>query len=140
MPCGGIFPVSDGAHYPCWHCNELGSDHFVEEWDAFIHAGCIIPFLHSEEGEIVLAHKHYIQIDMFVLQEEDGELMDPNETLKEIRELVKELGEVGCADSVSGPALNQVQELVNKIENLDGWISNGGFLPAEWDNGRNVTR
>lgn len=34
MPCGGIFPVSDGAAYKCFQCNKPGCDHFVEEWDA----------------------------------------------------------------------------------------------------------
>lgn len=128
MPCGGIYPVSDGAHYPCWQCNEKGSDHFVEEWDAFLHEACIIPFLHTAEGEIVLAHRHYIQVGMLVLQEEDGELMDPNVTLNQIRELVRQL---------SGPAVDGrdalTTQLLDKVENLDGWISHGGFLPADWD-------
>lgn len=72
MPCGGIYPIeaSTASAYPCWACNKRGADHFVEEWDAFIHKDCIREFLKNEEGQVVVQHKHLIQIGEEVLQEE----------------------------------------------------------------------
>ena len=137
MPCGGIYPVEDTGI--CWRCRKPGADHFVEEWDAYIHETCIIPFLHTDEGEIVVDHKHHIQIDMFVLQEEGGELMDPNETLKELRELIDSLRPLLESDDDSldtGDVGEDLIELIDKFENLDGWLSNGGFAPTEWSKNR----
>jgi hypothetical protein len=62
MPCGGIYPLSFPMVSPCFVCGKEGSDHFIEEWDAFIHADCILPFLQTEEGQIVLKHRHEIHI------------------------------------------------------------------------------
>lgn len=132
MPCGGIYPISDAnPNWKCFFCSKKGCDHFCEEWDCGLHADCVIPFLHTEEGEVVINHKHEIQIGMFVLQDECGELMDPNETLKEIRELIKELAAVRNDESAAGLE-DKVCELMGAIENLDGWMSRGGFPPAEW--------
>lgn len=74
MPCGGVYPVrapgvaddkpTDGQ-YDCFFCNKTDPtpDHFVDEWDAFLHADCVIPFLTStEEGKIVIKHRHEIYI------------------------------------------------------------------------------
>lgn len=71
MPCGGIFPightegVDDVEHGgKCWTCgkSEPVPDLFVVEWDAYLHRACLGKFLASEEGQIVLDHKHAIVV------------------------------------------------------------------------------
>ena len=49
--------------------------------------------------------------------------MDPNETLRLMRERIEEWnnGEVDHMDEVG-----------EWFEQLDDWISNGGFLPSDW--------
>ena len=49
--------------------------------------------------------------------------MDPNATLKEIREIIK------LHNDSNAPDLSRLVEL---IEALDEWISNGGFRPEGW--------
>jgi hypothetical protein len=84
MPCGGIWPASvenqtggRAQNLLCWHCNKPKVDHCLEEFDSYIHGSCVHMFLRTEEGQIVVEHKHHIQVDGTVLQRE-GEL---NETL-----------------------------------------------------------
>jgi hypothetical protein len=60
MPCGGIYPARDVAEHRCWHCGKIGCDHFVMEWDCAIHGECIEAFLETEEGDVVLSHKHEV--------------------------------------------------------------------------------
>ena len=65
--------------------------------------------------------------------------MDPNETLKRIRVLIAAI--VARADaeegSISRAEYQRLQsldgeELAGAMQNLDRWISNGGFLPSDW--------
>jgi hypothetical protein len=49
--------------------------------------------------------------------------MDPNETLREIRELVRPGAE---AQDPDGARLSEL------VQALDEWLSKGGFAPAEW--------
>lgn len=49
--------------------------------------------------------------------------MDPNETLREIRELIALHIESARGDYA---------RLLELCEALDGWLSHGGFLPREW--------
>lgn len=72
MPCGGIWPADVGEDERCWHCNRRGADHWLEEWDSFLHKACIRAFLVTDEGQVVVRHKHLIQIGDEVLQEEDS--------------------------------------------------------------------
>lgn len=69
MPCGGV--SFGGPLYPdvwkgeCLFCGQEDADHFVDEWDAFIHAECVIPWLsdkNNPEAQIVLNHAHTIVI------------------------------------------------------------------------------
>lgn len=66
MPCGGIYPASVELHgygSECWYCGLRGADHFVEEWDAFIHTDCIEPFITDQDNEealIILRHFHTV--------------------------------------------------------------------------------
>lgn len=125
MPCGGIYPISDAnPSWLCFYCNETGCDHFCEEWDCGLHGACVVPFLHTEEGELVLDHKHAIQVDECVLQCEEGELMDPDETLKQLR--------AALADLTEEPTPMKADLVCELFENLDGWFKLGGYLPADW--------
>ncbi len=47
--------------------------------------------------------------------------MDPNETLRRIREIV-----------TTRDAHGQRVELCELVRALDGWLTGGGFLPDEW--------
>ena len=62
MPCGGIYPVTvkETMVLNCWICGTGGADHFIEEWDAYLHYECAGKFLASVEGEIVLSHGHTV--------------------------------------------------------------------------------
>lgn len=60
MPCGGITPCTPQPRDRCWVCNEGGTDHFIEEWDAGLHYRCLGKFLSSDEGQVILDHGHVI--------------------------------------------------------------------------------
>ena len=49
--------------------------------------------------------------------------MDPDVVLRDIRSMVEAALDGGRIDT---------EELAEKIESLDNWISRGGFLPAAW--------
>ena len=55
--------------------------------------------------------------------------MDPNETLKLIREAVSR---VQASRSWDMDCAELGDRLANLVEDLDEWLSNGGFLPSEW--------
>jgi len=57
--------------------------------------------------------------------------MDPNETLAEIRRLVRVIG-TPAADEAGVEALR----LAELVEGLDNWLSRGGFLPDKWERAR----
>ncbi len=52
--------------------------------------------------------------------------MDPNATLRELREMI------GDSDPHSAARSRRYAEL---IESLDDWLSSGGFLPSDWNRG-----
>lgn len=51
--------------------------------------------------------------------------MDPNKTLKDLREIVSLYNE-GDADHW------EIERAVELVEALDEWLSKGGFLPEAW--------
>ncbi len=54
--------------------------------------------------------------------------MDPNTTLVRILELTSKISQ--AADlSIAFDAI----ELAELIQNLDSWLSSGGFLPTRWE-------
>jgi len=65
--------------------------------------------------------------------------MDPNETLKRIRVLIAaivartdfEPGRISQAEYQRLQSLDG-EELAGAMQNLDRWISKGGFLPSDW--------
>lgn len=63
MPCGGIYSVAVGPNQRCFVCNAPDSELFCDEWDCFLHRRCLGAFLISEEGRVVTAHGHAIQMD-----------------------------------------------------------------------------
>lgn len=52
--------------------------------------------------------------------------MDPNETLRKIREICNEHQAAGWLDD------SEVSELVEYVRSLDEWAAKGGALPKEW--------
>ena len=58
--------------------------------------------------------------------------MDPNETLKELRLLVKQVHKDYEDPDGNGVDQDDADRLATLIESLDAWISNGGFLPKDW--------
>lgn len=125
MPCGGIYPIVDAnPQWLCFYCTKPGCDHFCEEWDCGLHAQCVIPFLHTPEGELVLDHKHSIQVGECVLQCEEGEPMDPNQALKELR--------VALGVLAMEPNEENANMVFDTFDNLDGWLKLGGYPPTEW--------
>ncbi|QDK03518.1 hypothetical protein SEA_LUCYEDI_84 [Mycobacterium phage Lucyedi] len=51
--------------------------------------------------------------------------MDPNQTLEDIRLTLVDLERFG-------PCRDMVANLMDKVTALDEWLSNGGFLPRDW--------
>ena len=84
MPCGGIHPIDndqlgtirkhlDPTQGGCCVCSRGGAMHFCHEWDTFIHARCVPRFLASDEGQIVIEHKHTVLLD-FSIEEDFAEI------------------------------------------------------------------
>lgn len=44
--------------------------------------------------------------------------MDPNQALKNLRDMIRDTEDL---------------DLIEQFEALDGWLSRGGFLPADWE-------
>lgn len=59
--------------------------------------------------------------------------MDPNETLREIRELIRVFDDSDADDKDT--AQQVAAGLATKFEALDTWLSGGGFPPEEWREG-----
>lgn len=55
--------------------------------------------------------------------------MDPDETLRQLRLTIKQM-----AVEEKGGVLwtAHAAEVVEYVEALDGWLSAGGFVPADW--------
>lgn len=56
--------------------------------------------------------------------------MDPNETLRRIRDLAEKINAKPAVHYLAAYA----EELAEHVEALDGWLSKGGFLPRGWVN------
>lgn len=129
MPCGGIFPVDpkEAGRHSCFHCHKLGCDHFLIEWDSFLHKGCVRPFLETEEGIIVVRHGHLIQVGDTVLQKEieEGLRLDPDVCLQKLREMLNAL-------ALGALPPDEHEELLDRFNALDDWLKRGGFLPKDW--------
>lgn len=56
--------------------------------------------------------------------------MDPNANLKELLELAATL--LDEEDEYEGNIEEDAVRLAELVEALDGWLKEGGFLPARW--------
>lgn len=54
--------------------------------------------------------------------------MDPNETLRLLREAITGLFAVDTDNASYDPAV----EIAERFQALDEWLSKGGFLPTDW--------
>jgi len=52
--------------------------------------------------------------------------MDPNETLRKLRELIKQYNETHDAHDPH-------REMVDAMTDLDEWLTGRGFRPKDWD-------
>lgn len=65
--------------------------------------------------------------------------MDPNITLEELRRLSDHILTMTDAENTEPDVdigWEDARSLAEYVQALDGWISRGGFLPAEWMKGR----
>lgn len=63
--------------------------------------------------------------------------MDPNKTLKSIRALLKQIEHIRTSEDLSEDGVYESLEeccldLAATVEDLDSWLSSGGFLPEDW--------
>lgn len=81
MPCGGVYTVTpltkiESEWDICVYCNKFKRNgktpnHYVEEWDGFmLHGECVLPWLETDDGQVVMIHEHLVQVDGEVLYEE----------------------------------------------------------------------
>ena len=67
--------------------------------------------------------------------------MDPDVALDEWRAAVRRLAEVfaNYENSPYDPLTVASQEVLERSENLDTWMTKGGFLPADWNKNRGTS-
>jgi hypothetical protein len=58
--------------------------------------------------------------------------MDPNQNLKQQRELAAQIIRLRDKDAPHDQIADVADELAELVQALDGWLSRGGFLPSEW--------
>ena len=57
--------------------------------------------------------------------------MDPNATLKQLRELVKTIHDQ--RDIHLADLTEEAEDMANLVEALDEWMTGGGFKPRDWE-------
>jgi hypothetical protein len=62
--------------------------------------------------------------------------MDPDVALEMIRQLANDLDVALTAGDPPAIIAAETAELVEHVQNLDEWLSTGGFLPFAWQGGR----
>jgi hypothetical protein len=74
MPCGGIYPLLPDHDFAKMHDNAVVEHHcfdcgqpikpedlmFCDEWDCYLHRACVMSFLDTPEGEVVILHGHEV--------------------------------------------------------------------------------
>jgi hypothetical protein len=63
--------------------------------------------------------------------------MDPDEALRQIRLLVRQMeveGQLalGHPGTSTGNFIQHGHDLIEQVEALDGWLTGGGFPPDDW--------
>ena len=61
--------------------------------------------------------------------------MDPNETLRQLRRAFTKMEEAGVENDPSTYVLH-AEDAREFFDALDGWLSNGGFKPRDWEGSR----
>lgn len=61
--------------------------------------------------------------------------MDPDQTLTELRAAAAQMRDEG---TYTGNFLIAASTMLEAFEALDNWMSNGGFLPTQWQHPRVV--
>jgi hypothetical protein len=56
--------------------------------------------------------------------------MDPNAALAKIRNLIDSINRASNPDD----AIPDYNDALDAFQDLDAWLSQGGFLPVSWDN------
>lgn len=60
--------------------------------------------------------------------------MDPNKTLIQLRNLSDQINKMDF-DSVNSSTVDSIaSEMSELFQELDSWITKGGFLPTDWKN------
>lgn len=57
--------------------------------------------------------------------------MDPNTTLRELRDAIVQLGRLNTPDAPDA-VYHSTNAVIERWSALDTWISNGGFFPSAW--------
>lgn len=80
-----------------------------------------------------LRGKSMIQLQEMI-REAEAHTMDPNETLRQIRELLAVQHQYEDDTTTAGVAARRLaeREIAEHAEALDNWLSRGGFLPDAW--------
>jgi hypothetical protein len=61
--------------------------------------------------------------------------MDPDEVLKQLRELVEKITAISDDHFIANVANSEFDiatEMADKFHDLDDWLKSGGFLPKDW--------
>jgi len=64
--------------------------------------------------------------------------MDPDVALEELRVAMQRVKEVfaNYENSSVDPLVGAAKDLLDRSENLDEWMTKGGFLPSAWNKNR----
>lgn len=58
--------------------------------------------------------------------------MDPDEALKEIREIIERADNIIEKGNTLDDIVDEFSRLVDLVDGLDGWMVRGGALPKPW--------
>lgn len=58
--------------------------------------------------------------------------MDPDYTLEEIRQALRDMGEPDRGAVWFKENSNNILKVIEGFDSLDNWLSNGGYLPVDW--------
>lgn len=58
--------------------------------------------------------------------------MDPDQTLRDLRDAVGLATALADGDPVDYTAEQILADMTEGVQALDEWLKNGGFLPADW--------
>lgn len=88
-------------------------------------------WVHAETGDHMSSEPERHDVNTHIQR---GKLMDPNEALRQIRLLIKQMRvEDAPISGVARPEFVQhARDLAEQVEALDEWLDKGGFPPDAW--------